>query len=71
MERELREQEVHRVQRELEEGLEKWQDDVLILQWLDSMRAQEQATKEIEFKVEQLQRRARSKNILHTMNYNK
>uniref|UniRef100_T1HXD0 Uncharacterized protein n=2 Tax=Rhodnius prolixus TaxID=13249 RepID=T1HXD0_RHOPR len=71
LERELREQEVHRVQRELEEGLEKWQDDVLILQWLDSMRAQEQATKEIEFKVEQLQRRARSKNILHTMNYNK
>uniref|UniRef100_A0A224XBB2 Putative myosin-3 n=1 Tax=Panstrongylus lignarius TaxID=156445 RepID=A0A224XBB2_9HEMI len=71
LERELREQEVHRVQRELEEGLEKWQDDVLILQWLDSMRAHEQATKEIECKVEKLQRRARSKNILHTMNYNK
>ncbi|KAK9505364.1 hypothetical protein O3M35_009444 [Rhynocoris fuscipes] len=71
LDRELREQEVHRVQRELEEGLERWQDDVLLIQWLDSLRAQQQSAKELERKVERLQRNARSKNILHTMNYNK
>ncbi|XP_014280305.1 DNA ligase 1 [Halyomorpha halys] len=71
VERDLKELEVHKVQRELEVGMEKWQDRILLLQWLDVNRAKEQAGRELEIKVERLQQKNRAKTIIHTMNINK
>lgn len=71
VERDLKELEVHKVQRELEIGMEKWQDRILLLQWLDVNRAKEQASRELEIKVERLQQKNRAKTIIHTMNINK
>ncbi|XP_014241769.1 synaptonemal complex protein 1-like [Cimex lectularius] len=71
IDREIKEQDVKRVQRQIEEGMERWQDRILLLQWLDSERAQEQVAKGIEVKVERLQQKQRNKEILHTMNINK
>uniref|UniRef100_A0A0A9YLJ4 Myosin-3 n=2 Tax=Lygus hesperus TaxID=30085 RepID=A0A0A9YLJ4_LYGHE len=71
IERELREQEVRKVQRRMEEGLEMWQDRVLMLQWLDSERAKEQVTQNLESKIDKLRRQHKNKEIVHAINLNK
>lgn len=62
---------MQRAQREMDVGMERWQDRVLLLQWLDVARATEQAARELEIKVEKLQQKNRAKNILHSININK
>ncbi|KAF6212788.1 hypothetical protein GE061_010497 [Apolygus lucorum] len=71
IERELREQEVRKVQRRMEEGLEMWQDRVLMLQWLDSERAEEQVSRNLESKIDKLRRQQKNKEIIHAINLNK
>lgn len=39
-EHEMREQQVREIHRDLQKGLEQWQDQVLLLQWADSQRAE-------------------------------
>lgn len=71
VERELKEQEVKSVQRRIEEGYEMWQDKVLLLQWLDSERADEQVTRRMAAKIEKMRQKQRNKEIVHAINLNK
>ena len=36
----MREQQVREIHRDLQKGLEQWQDQVMLLQWADSQRAE-------------------------------
>ncbi|KAL1123363.1 hypothetical protein AAG570_002448 [Ranatra chinensis] len=69
--RDLRHQRAELVQKELEQGLEKWQDDVMVTQWVATLRAEEQAIRELEARTQRLHEKNKIRQILHKHNLNK
>jgi hypothetical protein len=59
------------MQRELEVGLERWQDRVLLGQWAALGRAQIQARLNLETRLSNIHHKNNLKNIFHTHNINK
>lgn len=76
----MREQQVREIHRDLQKGLEQWQDQVMLLQWADSQRAEAcvQAQKEnrrlkveVDNKERQLQHSERMKKLVYYIYFRK
>lgn len=66
LERAIKFQQVRELHDELEQGLEKWQEQVLALQWETTLRAEQNATRNVEYKRQRVEMENRARRQHHS-----